>query len=303
MEIAWLEDFIALAEQMNFSRAAASRHVTQPAFSRRISALERWLGTPLFDRDTHRISLTAAGEDFRPVAEETLRRLYQGRQEALEAANAASSLRFAATSALALTFFPDWLRRLGPAVSPAAIRLVADSMQGCERIMLQGRAQFLLCHHHPAAATRLNPNDFQSLHLGDDIMVPVSIRDSETGTPRYALPGTAGAPLPHLAFSEESGMGRIVAASWAQNGCAAHLKPVFSSHVAVVLKTLATDGRGIAWSPLSLLGEDLGPGGRLVRAGDESWDIPMEIRLYRPKARQNARAEEFWEMLSASASV
>jgi DNA-binding transcriptional LysR family regulator len=293
MEIAWLEDFIALAEQMNFSRAAAARHVTQPAFSRRISALERWVGTPLFDRDTHRLSLTAAGADFRPVAEETLRRLHQGRQEALEAANAASSLRFAATSALALTFFPDWLRRLGPAVSPAAIRLIADNMQGCERIMLQGRAQFLLCHHHPAAATRLNPNDFQSIHLGDDVMVPVSIRAADGG-PRYALPGTAADPLPHLAFSEESGMGRIVAASWAQNGCAAHLKPVFSSHVAVVLKALAVDGRGIAWSPLSLLAEDLAPGGRLARAGDQSWDIPMDIRLYRPKARQNARAEDFW---------
>lgn len=301
MEIAWLEDFLALAEQMNFSRAAAARHVTQPAFSRRISALERWVGTPLFDRDTHRISLTAAGADFRSVAEETLRRLLQGRQEALDAANAASSLRFAATSALALTFFPDWLRRLGPAVSPSAIRLVADSMQGCERIMLQGRAQFLLCHHHPAASTRLNPNDFQSIRLGEDVMVPVSIREAATGMPRYALPGTADAPLPHLAFSEESGMGRIVAASWAQNGCTAHLKPVFSSHVAVVLKTLAVDGRGVAWSPLSLLGEDLAPGGKLVRAGDASWDIPMEIRLYRPKARLNTRAEDFWAQVSGPA--
>lgn len=301
MEIAWLEDFLALAEQMNFSRAAAARHVTQPAFSRRISALERWVGTPLFDRDTHRISLTAAGADFRSVAEETLRRLLQGRQEALDAANAASSLRFAATSALALTFFPDWLRRLGPAVSPSAIRLVADSMQGCERIMLQGRAQFLLCHHHPAASTRLNPNDFQSIRLGEDVMVPVSIREAATGMPRYALPGTADAPLPHLAFSEESGMGRIVAASWAQNGCAAHLKPVFSSHVAVVLKTLAVDGRGVAWSPLSLLGEDLAPGGKLVRAGDASWDIPMEIRLYRPRARLNTRAEDFWAQVSGPA--
>jgi len=36
-----------LAERRNFSRAAEARHVTQPAFSRRIRALEDWVGTPL----------------------------------------------------------------------------------------------------------------------------------------------------------------------------------------------------------------------------------------------------------------
>ncbi|HWU74121.1 MAG TPA: LysR family transcriptional regulator, partial [Sphingomonas sp.] len=50
MELAWLEDFIALSETGNFSRAAELRHVTQPAFSRRIRALEDWVGTPLFER-------------------------------------------------------------------------------------------------------------------------------------------------------------------------------------------------------------------------------------------------------------
>jgi LysR family transcriptional regulator, hypochlorite-specific transcription factor HypT len=35
MELNWLEDFLALAERRNFSRAAEARHVTQPAFSRR----------------------------------------------------------------------------------------------------------------------------------------------------------------------------------------------------------------------------------------------------------------------------
>jgi DNA-binding transcriptional LysR family regulator len=299
MEIAWLEDFIALAEHMNFSRAAAARQVTQPAFGRRISALERWIGTPLVDRDTHRLSLTAAGEEFRPVAEESLRRLQQGRREALDAANIAASLRFAATNALALTFFPAWLRRLGPAISPSAINLVADNMQGCEQIMLRGQAQFLLCHHHPAAATRLNPNDFASVKLGEDALVPVTAPGPD-GKPQHLLPGSAEAPVPYLAFSEQSGMGRILAASWAQDGCAAHLKPVFTSHVAVVLKALAADGRGVAWAPLSLAAEDLAAGTALVRAGDVAWDIPMEVRLYRPRARQNANAEALWKMLRAA---
>jgi len=52
MDIMWLEDFIKLADEGNFSRAAEARNLTQPAFSRRIRALEDWVGATLVDRDT-----------------------------------------------------------------------------------------------------------------------------------------------------------------------------------------------------------------------------------------------------------
>jgi hypothetical protein len=56
MDIMWLEDFIKLADEGNFSRAAEARNLTQPAFSRRIRALEEWVGATLVDRDTIRFS-------------------------------------------------------------------------------------------------------------------------------------------------------------------------------------------------------------------------------------------------------
>ena len=72
MNLSWLEDFLALAATGNFSRAAEDRHMTQPAFSRRVRALEEWLGVELFDRSTQPARLTAAGEWFRPQAEDLL---------------------------------------------------------------------------------------------------------------------------------------------------------------------------------------------------------------------------------------
>ena len=62
METKWLEDFVSLAETRSFSRSAQLRHVTQPAFSRRIQALEAWAGTDLVDRSSYPTRLTAAGE-------------------------------------------------------------------------------------------------------------------------------------------------------------------------------------------------------------------------------------------------
>ena len=62
METRWLEDFLVLAETGSFTRSAELRHLTQPAFSRRIKALENWLGADLIDRTTWPTRLTPAGE-------------------------------------------------------------------------------------------------------------------------------------------------------------------------------------------------------------------------------------------------
>src|SRR4051812_17827196 len=72
VETKWLEDFISLAETRSFSRSAQLRHITQPAFSRRIQSLEAWAGIDLVDRSSYPTRLTAAGETFRSQALEIL---------------------------------------------------------------------------------------------------------------------------------------------------------------------------------------------------------------------------------------
>ncbi|MFT5706754.1 MAG: DNA-binding transcriptional LysR family regulator, partial [Oceanospirillaceae bacterium] len=64
MELKWLKDYIALVEQGSFSKAAATRFVTQPAFSRRIRSLEAWMGTSLVERNQYPLVLTPAGDAF-----------------------------------------------------------------------------------------------------------------------------------------------------------------------------------------------------------------------------------------------
>jgi DNA-binding transcriptional LysR family regulator len=298
MELDWLEDFLALVECQNFSRAAEMRSISQPAFSRRIRLLEAWVGASLFNRDTHRVELTDAGEQWRTTAEDVLRRLYLGREQTQEAAERfASTIHFASTHALSITFFPQWLeaievqRPLGAMVS-----LVTDNMSGCERVMLKGEAHFLLCHHHPATPVSFKPNYFISLDIGHDVLAPVSAPLAGSTAPRFALPGEMDRPVPQLAYSEASGMGRILASTLALHGSSVWLAPAFTAHVATVLLTMCRAGRGVAWLPMSLIARDLELGA-LVRAGDATWDVPIGIRLYRARARQNAVAEDFWSRL------
>ena len=81
MDTKWLEDFLSLAETRSFSRSAQLRHVTQPAFSRRIQSLEAWAGVPLVDRSSYPTRLTPAGTNFYAQALEILQSLHNSRAQ------------------------------------------------------------------------------------------------------------------------------------------------------------------------------------------------------------------------------
>jgi DNA-binding transcriptional LysR family regulator len=74
---------------------------------------------------------------------------------------------------------------------------------------------------------------------------------------------------------------------------------VFTAHLASVLRTMALDGRGLAWLPETLIGDDLASG-RLVEAAPAEWRVELEVRLYRDKAGLGRAAEKFWEAASGT---
>jgi DNA-binding transcriptional LysR family regulator len=67
-----LRYFVAVAEELHFTRAAERLYVSQPALSKQIRALERQLGAELFRRDRQGVALTAAGTALLPYAERVL---------------------------------------------------------------------------------------------------------------------------------------------------------------------------------------------------------------------------------------
>ncbi len=299
MEMAWLEDFGALIREGNFSRAAATRCVTQPAFSRRIRALEEWLSVELVDRSTHQMILTPAGKRFAAIAEAVLRDIEHGRREVQEiAGTSASTVKILVTHALALNFFPQWLAQLQAMMETAIpIQLNADNMGPSEQIMLNGKAHFCLCYFHPGAPSLIDSAGFQSVSLGADALVPVSAPGETGHDPLHPLIDKAGGPVRLLAYGAESGMDRIVSTTLSASTVPVSFTPVFTSHT-LVLARMAKDGRGLAWLPLSIVADDLAKG-TLVRAGDVDWDIPVDVRLYRPRARQSPSAETFWRLAVA----
>lgn len=290
MELVWLEDFTALAEHGSFVRAAAARHITQPAFSRRIRALEQWMGVSLFIRTPQGTALTEAGKHIHASAVDAVGRLYRLRAEAQEIdGKVAKTLQFAATHSLSFTFFPRWVRTLEQGAPMEAVRLHSDTMAACEQLLLHGDSQFLLSHRHVAVPTRLSPDQFESLNVGEDTLIPLVGPE---------LASTQGLEtMPYLAYTDASGLGRVVSHWLHENAPSTQLTPHFSSHLAAVLMSMALENKGLAWIPKSLAEQEIAEG-RLVRGLSEQWDIPLEIHLTRPRVLASKFADSFWQKLT-----
>ena len=296
MELKWLEDFLTLARTGNFSRAAQERYVTQSAFSRRIQALESWLGVALVDRSSYPTTLTPAGEIFRESAIETSRSLTQLRDDLRRLERGGDdAVVFSAQHTLCLWFFPTLLHRLNSYAGPLATRLLADNLHNCVQLLVQGNCDFLLCFHYPGTLPLLDALRYPSLTLGEDRLVPVTAPDDRK-RPRYRLPGSKATPATYLAYSGEVFLGKAVTRMLRQGKVKHNLIKTHENAMAEALKSLAKEGHGIAWLPRSSIRSEL-RGKRLLRAGDESWDVPLEIRIYRNSETTHTKVDTLWSRL------
>ena len=295
METKWLEDFVSLAETRSFSRSAQLRHVTQPAFSRRIQSLEAWAGTDLVDRSSYPTRLTPAGKTLYEQALEMLQAL-QSARAMLRAHTAAAQdvIEFAVPHSLAFTFFPSWLSGLREDCGPIKSRLIALNVHDAVMRLVEGSCDLLIAYHHTAQPIQLDPDRYEMLHLGDELLSPY-VRPDAHGAPRYVLPGTVTQPLPYLAYAPGAYLGRAVDHLVKQSATPVHLDRIYETDMAEGLKAMALEGHGVAFLPASSVRKDV-LAKKLVPAG-EGLEVALDIRIYRerPNARKAKRAlEKFW---------
>ena len=191
METKWLEDFVSLAETRSFSRSAQLRHVTQPAFSRRIQALEAWAGIDLVDRSSYPTRLTPAGETFQAQALEILSAL-QATRNMMRGHQAAGQdmIEFAVPHTLAFTFFPHWVMDLRKRFGALKSRLIALNVHDAVLHLTEGSCDLLIAYHHPSQPLQLNPDRYEMLQPGAARRWPPTRRPTPTASRCSACPGT-----------------------------------------------------------------------------------------------------------------
>jgi DNA-binding transcriptional LysR family regulator len=112
VELRQIRSFLSIAETLHFGRAAELIHLSQPALSLQIRALEQEVGVRLFERNRRKTTLTAAGSAFRDDAAAALSQLEQGIRRARLAANGRLGLlRIGFISTAGSEIVPDIVRQ------------------------------------------------------------------------------------------------------------------------------------------------------------------------------------------------
>jgi len=304
METKWLEDFVSLAETRSFSRSAQLRHVTQPAFSRRIQALEAWAGIDLVDRSSYPTRLTPAGETFHSQALDILGSL-QGARNMMRAHQVAGQdmIEFAVPHSLAFTFFPHWVTDLRHRFGGLKTRLIALNVHDAVMQLTEGSCDLLIAYHHPSQPLQLNPDRYELLSLGSETLSPYAKADA-TGQPMFRLPSPHGMRVPFLSYAAGAYLGRLVEVITKLAPQPLHLDPIYETDMAEGLKAMALEGHGLAFLPASSVKKEL-KSKRLQRASAPGeHELTMEVRIYRerPETARHTKpgALALWEFLQRS---
>ncbi|MEP7057341.1 MAG: LysR family transcriptional regulator [Caldimonas sp.] len=200
--------FVTLAEVRSFTRAAAATHLSQPAFSALIRALEESVGARLFDRTTRSVELTVEGRVF----VESARRILQAADDALadlgdHTARRRGRVSIAVLPALAAGWLPPLLAAFH-AENPHVELDVADVLsEACVERVRSGRADFAL------ASTRAESPELSTEVFCSDRFHLVCRRDHPLAKGTGALTLEALGPHPIVQLSRSSSVRQYVEAA------------------------------------------------------------------------------------------
>ncbi|MDY0743881.1 LysR substrate-binding domain-containing protein [Paucibacter sp. R3-3] len=302
METKWLEDFVSLAETRSFSRSAQLRHVTQPAFSRRIQALEAWAGVDLVDRSSYPTRLTGAGETLLAQAVEILGNL-QSTRNMLRSHQSASQdmIEFAVPHSLAFSFFPHWLMELRQRFGALKSRLNALNVHDAMLQLSEGNCDLLIVYHHASQPLQLDPERYQMASLGHETLAAYA-KAGPQGEPLFRLPGHPGQKIPFLSYAGGAYLGRLVELIAKESATPLNLDAIYETDMAESLKAMAMEGHGLTFLPASSVKKEVKAGTLARAAAAGEYELSMELRIYRERPEQSRRnkpaALALWDFLS-----
>lgn len=254
MELKWLDDYIALIEAGSFSAAAARRHVSQPAFSRRIRMLEDWLGVTLIDRTRKPLQLTPVAKDNQLAFRSLVARIYEFRAVLKSESLDSAGITIAAQHTLAAAYVPNFLARLRQLDPDQNFRIHSGNRADSVAMLLRGEAEILITYDTPQSPCNV-PEPLARRHvLGQDDLVLVANPALHKDLSRIA----EGERVPMLCFPPDSFFGQAVRAEALPDLMRRQQVVVRCvSEFAMGLRELALVGQGAAWLPASLIKDDL----------------------------------------------
>lgn len=257
MELKWLDDYLALIETGSFSAAAEKRHVSQPAFSRRIQMLEEWLGVNLIDRSRKPLRFTPLAAQHEAAFRSLATQIYEFQATLRSDASHSPGMVMVAQHSLAASYLPTFLDELRSILPEQRFRIRSENRDEGVALLARGQADILLTYETGSTASSVPPQLATPCVLGEDALVLVAsaeLCDSDD----FLHPDR---PLPLLCFPPESFFGQAVRTHALPELMQARLVAVQCvSEFSLGLREMALIHQGATWLPRQLVAKDLKQG-------------------------------------------
>jgi len=259
-----LRQFVTLAEECHFGRAAARLAMTQPPLTQAIQRLEAALGARLFERSQRRVALSPAGAALLPRARRLLEEA-EALAPAVQAAAAglAGSIRLAFVSSVAYGPLPGWLGGFRAAYPEVALTLREATLDVQLELFAAGEIDAGFVLHAPGAA----PPGFDRLRVVDEPLVMAlpeghpalrGATPAPASSPAAAGPATARlrwrdvAAEPLVIFPRQIAPSLFDALAAAYHAGGHAMRVAQQAIQMQTIVNLVSGGMGVAWVPESL---------------------------------------------------
>lgn len=296
MDTKLLEDALLLLECKSLSAAAERRNMTQPAFSRRIQALERWVGHPLVTRRANRVEISQHLTDNAARLRALLSHLSQVQRHLKDADPALRSLVVAAPHALSSSVVAEIIGSARTAAEPWRVRLLTGNQDDAISLFLNREADVLLSYENRALHRMPFDDSVQRFSWRSDAFLPV------IGCGLCHFMGDDGhlsADTPSVGYPTGSMFGKILAAHEASQPARLPQEAVVETTFSLGAASLVRAGVAAAWVPGCLIQPSL-QRGEVVGLSQDYGRIPMEIALYGHASHSGAML--FLQQVLASAA-
>ncbi len=302
MELKWLEDLVALAESGSLTEAARRRNVTQPAFTRRIKAVEEWLGFKVLDR-THKParalpSIVQRLEAMRALSVD----LRQFRDDILAAESAPRRIVIAAQHALAVGHLPAMIARVRSAMPAVAFRLRSANRDECYSLLMTRQASMLVAYETPRLPIAADETLIEKLKINEDWLVPVASPAKAVDASRRKARPSERNTLGIIAYPRDVFFGRLQHEELLPKLADRHrLDTVCETALVPAVLQLAIAAVGIAWIPRRIASPAISSGA-LVELGSDFGRLPLEVVIARLRTPRSRLAESLWTQFELTSS-
>lgn len=292
MKLEWLEDLLAVIETGSLNDASKKRYLTQPAFTRRIQTIERYIGVDLFDRSNKPLRVKESVIRNEEKIRQIVRSLREITSDLKMGDNVEKLLVLGCQHSISTAVAPKLVKALSNEIE-AKVRLRSANRDECYSLLLSGEADIVLMYRtlHELSSQQTNFLDIQV--VGEDELIPVVA----SAIKHRAWEDGRGAHLDIVGYPEGVFLGKLFQQQILPKMAEKHtLRIIAETALTPAALQFAISSVGVAWVPRSLA-QNMLDSAVLVDLSDSLPSASMQICAVQLKKQTDLLIESAWKLI------